>query len=71
MKTPVGFDAVGGGTLVFGQTVVATDYLKTFVASIENLFGGELKSFATLMDRARRELGCGWSRKRSGRERSG
>lgn len=55
LKTPVGFAPPGSGTLVIGQMVVASDYLKTFVASIKNLFGGELKSFATLMDRARRE----------------
>lgn len=55
LKTPLGFSSPAGGTLVIGQMVVASDYLKTFVASIKNLFGGELKSFATLMDRARRE----------------
>ncbi len=40
---------------MIGATVVASDYLKTFVANLKNLFGGELKSFASLMDRSRRE----------------
>ncbi len=55
LKTPAGFAEPAGGTLVIGATVVASDYLKTFLANFKNLFGGELKSFATLMDRSRRE----------------
>lgn len=55
LRTPLGFAAPSSGALVIGQVVVASDYLKTFVANIKNMFGGELKSFATLMDRARRE----------------
>lgn len=43
------------GVLVMGTTVISTDYLKSFLASIRNLFGGEVKSFQTLLSRARRE----------------
>lgn len=41
--------------LVVGQVVIATDYFKTFVANIKKIFGGELRSFDSLMVRARRE----------------
>ena len=41
--------------LVMGSAVIATDYFKVFAASLRNLFGGEMKSYVTLMERARRE----------------
>jgi len=41
--------------LVTGTVVVATDYFKVFASSLRNLFGGELRSFETLIRRARRE----------------
>ncbi len=41
--------------LFIGEVVIATDYLKSFLANIRNLFGGEVKSFQTLQARARRE----------------
>ena len=43
--------------LVVGQVVIATDYLKSFLANIKKMFGGNLKSYESLMNRARRE-GC-------------
>lgn len=46
---------VPGGGLVCGQAVIATDYFKSFAASLRKLFGGEVKSYETLMERARRE----------------
>ncbi|WP_425397873.1 YbjQ family protein [Aeoliella sp.] len=42
-------------TILIGESVIASDYLKTFLAGLRNLFGGEVKSYQTLMDRARRE----------------
>ncbi|MCO6047615.1 YbjQ family protein [Aeoliella sp. ICT_H6.2] len=42
-------------TLLIGEAVIASDYLKTFLASLRNLFGGEVRSYRTLMERARRE----------------
>jgi uncharacterized protein YbjQ (UPF0145 family) len=42
-------------TIVIGEVVVGSDYLKTFLTSIRNLFGGEMKSFANVMERTRRE----------------
>ncbi|TFG49906.1 MAG: YbjQ family protein [Candidatus Brocadiia bacterium] len=41
--------------LVFGGVVIATDYFKVFAAGLRNLFGGELKTYRSLMARARRE----------------
>ena len=52
---PGGADPARGGRLVMGQVVVASDYLKSFLAALRKIFGGELKSFESLMERARRE----------------
>ena len=41
--------------LVVAEVVVASDYLKSFLAKLRNIFGGEVKSFHTLLVRARRE----------------
>jgi uncharacterized protein YbjQ (UPF0145 family) len=41
--------------LVTGEVVIASDYFKTFAASLRKLIGGELHAFESLMERARRE----------------
>jgi uncharacterized protein YbjQ (UPF0145 family) len=41
--------------LVIGEVVIAADFFKTFLANIRKLIGGDLRSYATLMERARRE----------------
>ena len=41
--------------LVIGEAVIATDYFKVFVAGLKNLFGGKVRGYELLMDRARRE----------------
>jgi uncharacterized protein YbjQ (UPF0145 family) len=41
--------------LVMGSAVIATDYFKVFAAGLRTFFGGEMKSYVTLMERARRE----------------
>jgi uncharacterized protein YbjQ (UPF0145 family) len=41
--------------LILGEAVVASDYFKTFLASLRRLFGGEVRSFQSLLSRARRE----------------
>ena len=41
--------------LVVGEAVIATDYLKSFLAALRKIFGGELRSYLSLLDRARRE----------------
>ena len=44
-----------GGALVTGNVVVAVDYFKVFVASFKMFFGGRLRSYESLLERARRE----------------
>lgn len=41
--------------LVTANVVIATDYFKSFTASLINLFGGRVTPFESLLDRARRE----------------
>lgn len=41
--------------LVTGSVVISVDYFKRFSASLRNLFGGRIKSYESLLDRARRE----------------
>jgi len=41
--------------LVVGEVVIATDYFKIFVAALRNLFGGRVRSYEILVERARRE----------------
>jgi len=55
LKTCYGVDADSTGEMVVGECVIATDYFKTFVAGLIKIIGGELKTYRTLMERARRE----------------
>ena len=41
--------------MVIAEVVVGSDYLKSFLAGFRNIFGGEVKSFQTLLTRSRRE----------------
>ena len=43
------------GELVTGQVVIASDYLKNFFAQYRQLFGGEMKSYQTMMQRGKAE----------------
>ena len=55
-KYPIGnVDLCSYSTLVEGQVVIASDALKGFLSNFKMIFGGELKSYETLQDRARRE----------------
>lgn len=48
-------DLEEGAILVTGSVVVALDYFKKIAAKIKALFGGSLRSYETMLDRARRE----------------
>lgn len=50
--------AVGSkrSALVTAEVVIANDYLKSFFASLRKIVGGELRSYQSLMSRARREV---------------
>ena len=41
--------------LVTGNVVIASDYFKSFMAGMINLFGGRVTPFESMLDRARRE----------------
>jgi uncharacterized protein YbjQ (UPF0145 family) len=41
--------------LVQGSAVISVDYFKRILANLRNLFGGKVKSYESLVDRARRE----------------
>lgn len=56
LKTFPAFDPGGPvPQLIVAEAVIATDYFKSFMATIRRLFGGELRSYQSLLDRARRE----------------
>ncbi len=55
-KRPLGeLPAVTDVCLVQGNAVISVDYFKRFVASLRNIFGGNVRAYETLVDRARRE----------------
>lgn len=39
----------------FAEVVIGADYLKTFLSVFRSIFGGELRSFRSILERARRE----------------
>lgn len=41
--------------LVTGSVVISIDYFKRILAGLRNIFGGNVQSYETLVDRARRE----------------
>lgn len=45
----------GDPGLVVAEVVLATDYLKSFLASLKKIVGGELRSYESVVERARRE----------------
>jgi len=47
--------AVRSSFLVNGSTVVSNDYFKRLLAILRNIFGGRVKAYESLIDRARRE----------------
>ena len=46
---------VASSYLVTGNVVVSLDYFKRFIANLRAFFGGRIKAYEPLMDRARRE----------------
>ncbi len=41
--------------IVYGGAVISVDYFKRILAGLRNIFGGSVKSYESLIDRARRE----------------
>ncbi|MDZ7815271.1 MAG: heavy metal-binding domain-containing protein [Planctomycetota bacterium] len=44
-----------GGVMIIGDAVIATDYLKSFIAKLINIVGGRIGVYESLLERARRE----------------
>jgi uncharacterized protein YbjQ (UPF0145 family) len=42
-------------TLITGSVVISVDYFKRFLSGLRMIFGGRLKAYEALLDRARRE----------------
>jgi uncharacterized protein YbjQ (UPF0145 family) len=42
-------------TMICAEVVIASDYLKNFFAAWRNIFGGEVRSYSRMTDRAKRE----------------
>jgi uncharacterized protein YbjQ (UPF0145 family) len=56
IKNAIDKDAiVEKSQLVSGSVVISLDYFKRVLAGLRNLIGGEISSYETLIDRARRE----------------
>ena len=55
MKRPLDMEHIKELKLVVGSVVISIDYFKKIVATLSNLFGGNIVSYETLVDRARRE----------------
>jgi uncharacterized protein YbjQ (UPF0145 family) len=51
---PKSWNATESG-LVLGSVVISVDHFKRFLAGLRMLFGGRVKSYESLLDRARRE----------------
>ncbi len=43
-------------TMLVAEVVISSDYLKSFLARLRKIFGGEIRSVGTLLERARREV---------------
>lgn len=48
-------EKVESAQMVYGSAVISIDYFKRMLAGLRNIFGGTVKSYETLIDRARRE----------------
>lgn len=46
---------VADARLVVAEVMISHDYFKRYLAQLRNFFGGRIRSYDTLMDRARRE----------------
>lgn len=55
LKTPLRGGLVARSELVTGSVVVSADYFKKAASALRALVGGPVKSYETLLDRAKRE----------------
>jgi uncharacterized protein YbjQ (UPF0145 family) len=50
-----GHGSIQSAELACGSVVISVDYFKRFIGGFRMFFGGEVRSYATLVERARRE----------------
>ena len=55
LKNPPHMQTGTDSRLVCGSVVISLDYFKRFLAGVRMLFGGRVRVYETLVDRARRE----------------
>jgi len=55
LKRPLYPEEIKDYKLVNGSVVLSIDYFKKFIASLINIFGGNISTYETLLDRTRRE----------------
>lgn len=55
IKTPPDPERIESAQLVTGSAVISIDYFKRIAAGIRKIFGGEIRVYSSLLDRARRE----------------
>ncbi len=55
LKKPLHPERVKESRLVNGSVVISIDYFKRLMAALRNIFGGNITSYESLIDRARRE----------------
>ncbi len=55
LKKPLFDKEIKDIKLVSGSVVISVDFFKRFLAGLINFFGGNIASYETLIDRARRE----------------
>ena len=55
LRRPPAHWRVESAALVVGSTVVSVDYFKRFLAQLRGFIGGRVRSYESLLDRARRE----------------
>ena len=48
-------EKIRSARLVHGSAVISIDYFKRMLAGLRNIFGGQVKSYESMIDRARRE----------------
>jgi len=54
-KQPNGPGPIRSASLAVGSVVVSVDHFKRFLSGFRMIFGGEIRSYSSLIDRARRE----------------
>lgn len=53
-RVPEG-ESIAYARLALGSVVISIDHFKRFLAGLRKIFGGEIKAYSSLIDRARRE----------------